>query len=370
MCKFIINTKELLASFTKAKARLLPKTKICLVVKANAYGFGQDKVCTLFNRLADYFAVARLSEFLKVREVTNKPCLILSPLTNREMSIAIKSGAEITLSSQTDIDFLEKVASSNNTFAKVHLKLDTGMNRYGIKSCEELASTLEKLKEKKHIKVVGAFSHLYNADDETITKKQREKFIEMKNIILQHGFSPIFHLASSHGIKDKESQFDMVRLGFDLYFSQASKHKFVTYINEIKSVKEGETISYNGTFVAKSDMKIAVCAAGYADGVNRLLSNRGKVLIRGEEAKIVGNVCMDSFMADITDIEGAELGDEVVIFGKSGEKYISVCSVAQLCGTIPYEIYTNISLRVKRIYTWRNNASYSGKVWGKKTYKY
>ena len=109
-------------------------------------------------------------------------------------------------------------------------------------------------------------------------------------------------------------------------------------------------------------MKIAICLAGYADGVNRLLSRKGKVLINGQEAKILGDICMDCFMADITAIEGVKVGDEVVIFGKSGEKYISVCDVAKLCGTIPYEIFTSISQRVKRVYKWRKDAGYSWKV--------
>lgn len=353
MCEFVINLKEILRSFDKAKSFLSKKTKMCVVVKANAYGFGAPKICQLLNIKADYFAVARLSEFLKIENIAKKPVLILSPLFENEMKVAIEKGAELSIDSIEMLICANKIAGAKHKIAKVHLVLDTGMNRFGIKQLSELERFLCVLKEMKNVRLIGAYSHVYDATDAENVKLQREKFIAFKEVIIKNGFNPIFHFASSVPLKDKENQFDMVRLGFDEYYSETAKHMFVARVLETKQVFKGEKISYSGTFVASKDMKIAICSAGYADGLPRKMSNMGEVLICGQKVPIVGRVCMDVFMCDISNVLGAKVGEKVVIFGCQKESSISVCQVAEICDTIAYEIYTGITERVKRVYKWR-----------------
>ena len=353
MCEFVVNLKEILKSFDKAKSNLKKGVKVCTILKANAYGFGARKICGLLKLKTDYFAVARLSEFLKIRDLTTKPILILSPLNQNEIKVAIDQGGEISVGSVDNLKLVSAVAKNKHKVAKIHIVLDTGMNRFGFKSFTELEKMLDMAKELKNIQIVGAYSHIYDASNQESTIKQRDKFLEFKYQIEKHGFKPIFHFANSEGLKNKENQFDMVRLGFDLYFSASDCHMFRANVLEIKNVMCGENISYSQAYSAPSDMRIAICSAGYADGVPRCLSSKGKVIVCGKEAKIIGRVCMDVFMCDISNIESVRVGDEVVIFGKQKQSSISVCQVAQNCDTIAYEIYTGISDRVKRVYKWR-----------------
>lgn len=353
MCEFEINLKEILKNFNEVKNCLDENVKVCVVVKANAYGFGAGKICQLLNYKADYFAVARLCEFLKIREIVSKPVLILSPLSENEMRVAVSKNAEISISDVESLVQVNKIAKRKNKIAKIHVALDTGMNRFGIKTEVDLKKFLKLLKKMENVQVVGTFSHLYDAENEEKTSVQRDMFLKFKKMIEKQKFHPIFHFANSVGLKDKSNQFDMVRLGIDLYLSKNDKHKLKSNILLVKEVKKGETISYGGTFRADKNMRIAICSGGYADGISRSLSSRGDVLISGKRASIVGTICMDVFMCDITEIEGVKVGDEVVIFGSQKESAISVCEIASKCDTISYEIFTRISERVKRVYRWR-----------------
>ncbi|MBQ7467083.1 MAG: alanine racemase [Clostridia bacterium] len=366
MCRFLIDLKAILDNFNKAKKKLGSGVEICVVVKANAYGFGAEKIAKLLEMQADCFAVARMSEFLKLKEYKiKKPVLILSPLLKNDMKIAIKNGAEITIASIESLLFALSYAKEQNTVAKVHLKVDSGMNRYGFKDLKEFKEALKLIKRSKYARLVGVYSHFAdNAFDSA--KSQFETFEAFKKIVLKSGLRPIFHMASSLALANKDYQLDMVRLGIDLYLSD--RHSFETEILQIKTIKSGEKVSYGGTFVAENDMKIAVCGAGYADGVSRKLSSLGEVIVNGKKAEIIGRVCMDCFMIDINNVD-AKVGDKVLIFGKMQENFISVCDVAKKCDTIPYEIYTGISARVKRVYHWGQYAGNFRKIQGQKAYK-
>lgn len=369
MCKFVVCANEILENLKEIKSRLNKNTLICGVVKADAYGFGMVKICKLLKGSVDYFAVARLSEFLKYNELDiNKPCLILSPLNNKELKVAIKLNAHVGLFREGDVDEIENICKKIDRKALVHIKLDTGMNRYGIKDEQELVRVLKKIKESKYIELIGCYSHFYNAEKTQNTQKQCETFDKFRQIVLFVGFKPIFHIANSEGLKNKENTYDMVRAGLGLYMkNNGSEHKLVCEVAQIKTLKKGEVVSYGGTFKAKKDMQIAICNAGYADGINRLLSNRGEVIIAGAKCRIVGKVCMDSFMADVSGCKKVQKGDEVIIFGKVKELSISICEVAKSCGTIPYEIYTSISQRVKRVFRWRRYEYYNRKIQGEST---
>lgn len=347
MCEFLVDAKEILLNLKRAKNNLNRNVKVCAVLKADAYGFGAKKIYELIKDNVDYFAVARLSEFLELKSFgLNKPCLILSPLFGVDLEIAISQGAELTVTNVDSIYVIDDICKSCQTKAKVHLKVDTGMNRFGFKCLNDFKKALKIIKQKENIVIVGLYSHLYNAEDKEKTLKQRSKFIFYKKVINKYGFNPVCHLSSSKGLKDTQNQFNMVRLGFDLYHS--NKHKLVCKVIETKKIKKGETVGYNGDFVAKKDMFMAVCSIGYADGIFRQMK-KSYVLINGIKCKIIGNICMDSIMIEIPK-DNVNVGDMVVLFGKSKEKHISVCDLAKLCDTIPYEIYTSISKRVKRIY--------------------
>lgn len=364
MCKFEICYNEILDNLKNIKNGVNKDTLICGVVKADAYGFGLSKMCHLLKSRVDYFAVAKLSEFLKFKELKiDKPCLILSPLQNKEFLVAIKNGAEISVDSIDDLEYIVGVCNTYNLIAKIHIKIDTGMNRYGVKNQEKLLKILQKIKENAVIQLVGCYSHLFCAEKTQNNINQNKIFTRYKQIIQNFGFSPIFHISNSLGLKDKSLTYDMVRIGYDLYTNkQVSEHKFMCEVAEVKKVFKGETVGYDATYKAKKDMLIAVCNAGYADGVKRAFSNGGKVIIDNQFCDIIGNVCMDCFMADISSCEKVHKGDAVVIFGKVKEKLISVCDLAKRCDTIPYEIYTSISQRVKRVYRWRRYEYYNRKI--------
>lgn len=366
MCRFIVCFNEILENLARVKSKLKKGTKVCAVVKANAYGFGLRKVCSLLQNSVDYFAVSRLEEFLEYKSYNfKKPCLILTPLSEKQMLIAVKNGAEVTISTNTNVAYIEKMAKILKLEVKAHIKVDTGMNRFGFKEDAQIINLLKNLKALEHIKIVGCYSHLHSAENKASSIKQNNRFKEIKNIFNKFNMNPIFHISNSYGANNKEYNYDMVRVGFDLYAGES--HKLASKIIEVRQIKKGETIGYNASYKAKKNMLVAVCLGGYADGVRRDLSNRGKVLVGGVKCSIVGNICMDCFMVDITKTKNVSVGDEVVIFGKSGENYISVCEVAKWCDTITYEIYTGLSSRVKRVYRWRNYASYNREIQRTKT---
>ena len=215
MCEFVVSTKDILLNFKRAKNKLDVGTKICGVVKADAYGFGVKQIYQLLKNKVDYFAVARLNEFLELKSFEcNTPCLILSPLSSDDLELAISQGAEITVSSIENINEIDELAKRYQTKVKVHLKVDTGMNRFGFNNFNEFKKALKLLKQKENICFVGLYSHLFDAENKEITQKQRTKFVFYKKITNKFGFFPICHLSSSKGIKDKQNHFDMVRLGF------------------------------------------------------------------------------------------------------------------------------------------------------------
>ena len=251
------------------------------------------------------------------------------------------------------------ITSLNGKSLKIHLKVDTGMHRLGFEQ-PELKGLIAILKENKHLEIASTFTHLAAADvegEEGFTSKQIETYSQFtKSLTQELNISPIKHVLNSAGIQRfTEHQFDMVRLGIGLYGVGVNdqeqdqlKHIGVlkTKISQIKHVPQNETIGYSRKGSLGYDAKIATIAIGYADGYDRRFSNGvGKVIVNGEEAKVVGNVCMDMTMIDVTNIEVKE-GDEVVLFSQG----LTVNELARSINTIPYEILTNISERVKRVF--------------------
>lgn len=368
MSRFVIYLREILNNLNRVKASL-PHAKICAVIKANAYGFGYKKICYLLRNSVDYFAVARLKEFLDYKKLDfSVPCLILNPLDKREISSAVENGAEMTISNLQNLIDIQEISKTKNIVARVHLKIDSGLSRFGLNDEKELDGLLKVLKTCSNIQLVGVYSHIHSASNQKITAYQRQKFQRSIEIIRNKGYNPIIHFANSEGLKNKQNVFDMVRLGFDLYdLGGNCSHSLEANVLEIKNLQKGQTAGYDAKFCPKKPTKIAICSIGYADGVPRRFSKKGYVLIKGIKCKVVA-ICMDVLMVDISATNDVQIGEKVVVFGKFCQSHISVCDFAKNCDTIPYEIYTNISNRVKRIYKWRRNASYIREISSKKTY--
>ncbi len=351
-----INLGALVHNLNFFKARI-PGTKIMVMVKAFAYGSGSIEIANVlqYNRV-DYLGVAYIDEGIDLRKNNiNLPIMVMNPSEEGYDQILQCSLEPVVYSfrmMKSFLDFLE------GRPCKVHIKLDTGMHRLGFDE-GDLDDLIDILKHNSNLLVASIFSHLAGADEEkhdAFSKHQGEQFKTWADRISQSlGYKPLYHMLNSPGIlRLPELRFDMVRLGIGLYGIDPtplhSNLKTVvtlkTIISQIKHIQKGETIGYGRVGIASREMKLATLAIGYADGFFRAFSKgKGEVLINGRRAPVVGNVCMDMTMVDITDIPANE-GDEAIIFGEK----LPIQEVAEKIGTIPYEILTSTSERVKRVF--------------------
>jgi alanine racemase len=362
-----INLNALVNNLNYYRSRLKPSTKIMAMVKATSYGSGSFEIANTlqFHRI-DYLAVAYTDEGVELRKAgITLPIMVMNPeMQSFESMIQYKLEPEIynfrLLNHLSDV--LKKRATQNSDeeiVLPIHIKLDTGMHRLGFEE-KDINELLVRLKNNKSIKVESVFTHLA-ASDETLhdnfTRSQFEKFQCMSGKITSQVAYPILlHALNSAGaLRFSDAQFDMVRLGIGVYGFAPTVHEqrhlqnvatLRTVISQIKNISAGETIGYNRKAELRRDTQVATVAIGYADGINRRLGNgTGVMLVNGKRAQILGNVCMDMCMLDITDIAAKE-GDEVIVFGSA----LSACEMADALGTIAYEILTGISQRVKRVY--------------------
>lgn len=335
------------------------------MVKAFSYGSGSFEISNIlqFHRV-DYLAVAYADEGVELRKAgITLPIMVMNPEEQSfETMINFKLEPEI-YSFRILQQFSELVKRKLNDQPglkfPIHIKIDTGMHRLGFES-SEINELVVRIKNNRHLKVMSVFSHLAASDEavhDGYTKKQVELFSSMAEIICSHFQHKIFkHILNSAGIiRFPEWQFDMVRLGIGLHGIAATPHEqkhlqFVatlkTTISQIKTVKANETIGYSRKGVLTRDTQVATVAVGYADGLNRKLGyGTGKMLVHNKKCPIIGSVCMDMTMIDVTDVVAKE-GDEVIVFGPG----YSIVEMAKDLGTIPYEILTAVSQRVKRVY--------------------
>ena len=344
---------------------------ILAVVKADAYGHGSIPIT---KRLAEKgvwgFGVALVEEGIELRlNKIENPILVLNGVETYEaLQYAIEYDLTPVIFNYYQLSLFRDYIKRNGfkERLKVHLKVDTGMNRLGFTD-EEFSRFIEEYwREFSWLSIEGVMSHLAYADDseEELTKRQYLKFKRVIERLHRIGIHPKYkHLANSASIiRFPYTHFNMVRPGLMLYGVNPTNGRFrveldlkpvmrlKTKIIQIKMLKPGDRVSYGGSFVAKRPTKIAVLPIGYGDGIPRLLSNRGEVLVKGRRAKIVGNICMDLLMIDVTEIEDIREGEDVIILGRDGEEEISAESIAALLGTIPYEVLTSISLRIPRNY--------------------
>lgn len=359
-----INLDHMISNLNYFRTRLDPETKIMLMVKAFSYGSGSYEIANLMQyHRADYLAVAYADEGVELRKAgINLPIMVMSP-DEESMDAILKHNLEPEIYNFRILNALErsikKAIQPKNKPVKIHIKLDTGMRRLGFES-KDIKGLIQRLKMNELLLPQSVFSHLAASDEtdkKSFTHQQYQKFIEMADELQAScNQTLIRHILNSAGIsKFPQYQLDMVRLGLGLYgFSPFSEeesqllniNKLKTSITQLKHITTGESVGYGRAFTAERDMKTATVAIGYADGIHRFLGN-GKfhMHINGKKAPIIGNVCMDMCMLDVTDIECKE-GDEVIVFDT--QKHIK--EMAKIGQTIPYEILTGISQRVKRVY--------------------
>ncbi|QAR30054.1 alanine racemase [Ornithobacterium rhinotracheale] len=355
-----IDLPALKSNVAYAKRKMNPTTKLIAMVKANAYGLGAVEISKALNDQADYLAVAFAKEAADLRNAEiQKPIMVLN--TDQiacEQIIDLQAEPSIFNFRILNL-FTEKLIDKEIQQAyPIHLKLNTGMNRLGFGEAD-LHELIAQLADNPYVKVASIFSHFAVSDEpdgKAFTAEQYERFnTYYERIAFNLGYRPLRHIANSAAIfRFPEFQLDMERLGIGMYGIAAQEQdrdnleiavRLKSYISQIRTIKEGETISYGRRFKAPQDMKIAVISLGYADGVHRSLSQRGFVCIHGQKAPITGTICMDMFMVDVSQIDCQE-GDEVVIFGENP----SIYEVAEAAGTIPYEIITSVAPRVERVY--------------------
>lgn len=343
--------------------------RLLAVIKADAYGHGAVEVAKslLFDGGADYFGVATYGEAEQLRRAgINTPVLILGAVFDDEYAELVKDDITLTVFDFDTAKKLSDTAKKLGKTAKIHIKIDTGMARIGFLPSEDAVEEIIKISKLDGIEIEGMFSHFAKADeaDKMPTRVQFEKFMFIKNELLKRGIKiPICHICNSAGIIDfPEYHLDMVRSGIITYgyypsdfvnkdaLKLESAMSFKSRVVHIKTVEKGTSVSYGGTFTAKEKMKIATVSAGYADGYSRLLSNKADVIINGVRCRVLGRVCMDQLMIDATHLKNINLGDEVILFGKSGNNKVTVEETAEIMGTINYEVMCGLSRRVPGVY--------------------
>ena len=362
-----IDTKALVHNLKIFKAKLGSK-KLMAVVKANAYGHSAKELCPILDKNgADWFAVSNIDEAIALRESgIEKPILILG-YTPVDMVRDLK---KYNLSQCVySLEYAEKLSALAVFYGikvNAHIKLDTGMSRLGFNCKNDDLPELDlaiKSASLPNIICEGIFTHFAVADrneseEDGFTQKQYDLFIKACDRFKAAGFdNALFHCCNSAGaILDNDKHLDMARIGISLYGLSPSssltlKEDLIpvltlkSVVSLVKEISAGDTVSYGRTFKCEKPMKIATVTAGYADGYPRILSNQGYVYINGHRADIVGRVCMDQMCVDVTDIPDVKMGDEVLLFGKE----LKVDVLADLCGTINYEIICGISPRVPRV---------------------
>ncbi len=355
-----INLDNLTHNFNYFRKKLPKSTKVMAMVKAFAYGAGNKEIASLLQHIgANYLGVAYTDEGIFLRQNgINLPIMVMNP-ANTDFKKILEYKLEPEIFSLNKLQKLIEFIENENTFIKVHLKLDTGMHRLGFMA-NEIDEVNFHLQKNPNIIVASIFSHLVGAENDIhdkFTHNQKELFDTMAHkLMLNIGYKPLLHLLNSAGIsRFAEYTMDMVRLGVGMYgvtnnLAERQSLEIVgtlkTKISQIKSILANETVGYGRNGSILNDSRIATIAIGYADGYNRRFGNGvGKVLVNGILCPTIGNICMDMTMIDITQTTANE-GDEVIVFGQNPNIY----QLAEQIGTIPYEILTNIGERVKRIF--------------------
>lgn len=362
--KLIVNLDNIKENVECLKRRQADGCKVIAMVKANAYGLGMVEVSKYLEKekLVEYFGVAYLSEALKLKEEgIMLPIVITSPGLKSEIEEVVKYDDVIpNVSDYEYVKALNDYCESKGITKKIQIEVNTGMNRFGF-GYKEAVNSVDKIHKLKNIQVEGIYTHFASIDiDMDFTNIQKERFDNVLDEIKRRKIDiPLIHASNSAGsVSVSDDRYNAIRPGIMMYgyYPDASFRskvylkpscKLVSTITHILDVEQGNTIGYNNIYTAMKDMRIATVNIGYADGLKKMLLNKGKMLVLGNKCDIVGDICMDICMIDITGIEGIEIGAEAVIFDYTN---ITVEQIASQCETVNYEILTSIGNRVKREY--------------------
>lgn len=367
-CYAEISLEAIGHNIREVKKRLPEGVKLLGVVKANAYGHGAVPVASYLENQVDYFATATIEEAVELRENgISAPILILGYVSPSQYGDLVEYDITQTIDSYAQALALEKEAARQNRKAKAHLAVDTGMTRIGFQVTEHDADEAAKIADLPHIELEGMFTHFSCADqeDKTYCSMQMEKYDKMTALLAERGVTiPLRHICNSAGIMEfDDHRFEMVRSGiitYGIYPSEEVKKErldlipalsWKSHVIHVKEVGPGIGVSYSATYVTEKPMtRIATVSAGYADGYPRALSNQGCVLIHGKKAPIIGRICMDQMMVDVTDIPDVQVEDVVTLVGTDGDETITIEEIANPAARFDYEMLCDISSRVTRVY--------------------
>ncbi len=365
-----IDMDAIAENFRVMHERISPKTKMVAVIKTDGYGHGAVPIARMIQP-EDYiwgFAVATMTEamILRKNQIT-KPVLILGYTFEEDYEDLIRYEIRPVVFKLDMAKELSQAAVQLKKTLSIHIGLDTGMSRIGFSDTEESIKTIREIASLPGIKIEGMFTHFAKADelDKAPANRQFERYMHFAHRLEEAGVAiSLKHVSNSAALMElADMNLDLVRAGISIYgiYPSAevsrdsmkltpamSLHSRIVYIKEIET---GTQISYGGTFTAPHPMRIATIPVGYGDGYPRMLSNKGYVLIHEKRARILGRICMDQFMVDVTDIPEAQELDEVILVGRQGNEEITVDELGDLCGRFSYEFICDIGKRVPRIYT-------------------
>ena len=358
-----VNKDKAIHNLLEVRRAVGPDRKICTVVKADSYGMGSVELSKMYiENGVDMFAVAVIGEAFELREeIKEKDILVLGFTSEEFYEDAIKNNITLTIYNYDHAFRLNEAAKKLNKEAKIHIKVETGMNRLGFLPTEENADKVAAIAKLGNIKIEGAYSHHAKADekDKTTAHMQAGRFIKFMEMLKERDVEiPTKHIANSATIIEMpEYYFDMVRPGIILsgfYPSDevnTEKYKFEICVTlkarlaNVKTIEAGEGVGYGHLYRADKPVTVGTIPLGYADGYSRLLSNKGYVVVKGVKCQILGKVCMDQFMVDLSNVENPQIGDVAIVYGDGTDGAMTAEDVANMRGTISYEVLTNLAVR-------------------------
>lgn len=367
--KAVISLDAVEQNFREMRKNIAEDTKMIAVVKADAYGHGAVPIAHLIEN-HDYiwgFAAATAEEAVHLRQAgITKPILILGIVFDEYFPELVQYDIRPAVCEYDEAKKISDEAVLQNKTVHIHIALDTGMTRIGYADIPESVEEIKKIAELPKLEIEGMFTHFARADeyDRSPAMVQLERYQDFSKRVEEAGVDiPLHHCSNSAGIiRVPEANLSIVRAGITIYGIYPSSEverdivklapvmELKSHITYVKDVPAGAAISYGGTYVADKKRRVATIPVGYADGYPRQLSNKGWVLIHGKKAPILGRVCMDQFMADVTEIDNVKKGDEVTLLGRDGDEFISIEEMGDLCGRFSYEFACDISPRVPRVY--------------------
>ena len=379
--KAVVSLDAIAHNFAEMKKNIAEGTKMIAVIKADGYGHGAEAIARLTDNYSYIwgYAVATAEEALQLRNAgVEKPILILGLVFEEYFREMVAGDIRLTVCEYETAKKLSREAVRQDKTVHIHIGLDTGMSRIGFADTPESVEEIKKIAALDHLEIEGMFTHFARADetDKTPAADQLNRYLAFAELLEKSGVHiPLKHCSNSAGIiRMKEANLDAGRAGITIYGIYPSSEverdivklepamELKSHISYVKDLEPGASISYGGTYTADKKIRVATIPAGYADGYPRTLSNKGWVLIHGQKAPILGRVCMDQFLVNVSDIPDVKAGDEVTLIGKDGDEFISIETFGDMSGRFSYEFACDISKRVPRVYL------KNGKEWGELTF--